>query len=235
MKQQDSQSLKAMFCLIVSVAFLSAGCGSVDKSDPREVAKAFLMCQFEQNRPSDYDPNRGLICGHEYCDLHDQIRDVGADVFARAYSDMCKDYNRFWRHTPKSGQEKFFDEVLYMDFYRSKEDQFSVTYPTRLVVSFGVRASRGWEDRLTLERKGNEWVVVRLGAVDESVEMDRLIHRNQLESANENLRRKIDELRLKQNEFKTDPVFGELEARRKGLVRADETVFDFGISDENRR
>ena len=239
MTQRDSKSSNVTIRLIVAVAFLSVGCGSVDKSDPGEVAKAFLMCQFEMNRPSDYDPSRGLICGHEYSDLHDQIRDVGSNEFAHAYTRMCQDYNRFWRRTPKSGQKQFFDEIVYMDFHRSKEDQFSVTYPTRIIVSFGERTHRGFEgieETLTLERRGKEWVVVRLGAVDEIVEIDpevRLIR--QLKSDNENLEKEVNEFRHKQNAFKTDPDVIELEARRAGLLRAGETVFDFGTSDKDRR
>lgn len=51
----------------------------------------------------------------------------------------------------------------------------------------------------------------------------------ELERTNAALQAQIAELRRRQAEFRADPGYVELEARRNGLTRADETVFDFSV------
>lgn len=46
-------------------------------------------------------------------------------------------------------------------------------------------------------------------------------------SDNEHLRKKISEFKQKQNDFQNDPEYIELVARRQGLVKRSEVVFDF--------
>lgn len=50
-----------------------------------------------------------------------------------------------------------------------------------------------------------------------------------LQKTNEILRAEIAELRRRQSDFKTDGSYVELEARRIGLTRSNETVFDFSV------
>ena len=50
-----------------------------------------------------------------------------------------------------------------------------------------------------------------------------------LERTNAMLQAQIAELRRRQNDFRTDENYVELEARRKGLTRDNETVFDFSV------
>lgn len=50
-----------------------------------------------------------------------------------------------------------------------------------------------------------------------------------LERTNAMLQAQIAELRRRQNDFRTDDEYVELEARRNGLTRATETVFDFSV------
>ena len=45
---------------------------------------------------------------------------------------------------------------------------------------------------------------------------------------NDELERRIAELRRSQNDFETNPEYVELVARREGRVKPGETVFDFG-------
>lgn len=54
-----------------------------------------------------------------------------------------------------------------------------------------------------------------------------------LERTNAMLQAQIAELRRRQNDFRTDEEYVELEARRNGLTRPNETVFDFSV--EGRR
>ena len=51
-----------------------------------------------------------------------------------------------------------------------------------------------------------------------------------LQRTNEVLEAEIAELRRKQDDFRTNPDYVELEARRNGLSRQGETVFDFSVS-----
>lgn len=50
-----------------------------------------------------------------------------------------------------------------------------------------------------------------------------------LQKTNALLQARIAELRRRQADFRTDEEYVELEARRNGLTRADETVFDFSV------
>ena len=50
-----------------------------------------------------------------------------------------------------------------------------------------------------------------------------------LQKTNETLQAEIAELRRKQDDFRTNPDYVELEARRNGLTRQGETVFDFSV------
>ncbi|MBQ9726207.1 MAG: septum formation initiator family protein [Kiritimatiellae bacterium] len=52
---------------------------------------------------------------------------------------------------------------------------------------------------------------------------------DELEKTNAVLQARLAELRRRQADFRTDPDYVELEARRSGLTRADETVFDFSV------
>ena len=52
---------------------------------------------------------------------------------------------------------------------------------------------------------------------------------DELQKTNEVLRARIAELQRRQSDFKTDPACVELEARRMGLSRANEKVFDFSF------
>ena len=51
-----------------------------------------------------------------------------------------------------------------------------------------------------------------------------------LERTNAMLQAQIAELRRRQNDFQTDPEYVELEARRNGLSRSSETVFDYSVN-----
>ena len=52
--------------------------------------------------------------------------------------------------------------------------------------------------------------------------------RKRIQAENNEIERRIDELRRRQNEFETDPEYIELVARRENRVRPGEVVFDFG-------
>ena len=52
-----------------------------------------------------------------------------------------------------------------------------------------------------------------------------------LKAENDEVERRIAELRRKQHEFDTDPEYVELTARKEGRVKGNETVFDFGGGD----
>ncbi|MBQ3809659.1 MAG: septum formation initiator family protein [Kiritimatiellae bacterium] len=51
----------------------------------------------------------------------------------------------------------------------------------------------------------------------------------ELQKTNAVLEAQIAELRRRQNDFRTDEAYVELEARRNGLSRPNETVFDFSV------
>lgn len=52
---------------------------------------------------------------------------------------------------------------------------------------------------------------------------------DELQRTNDVLRAQIAELQRRQSDFKTDPSYVELEARRMGLSRDNEKVFDFSV------
>ena len=62
--------------------------------------------------------------------------------------------------------------------------------------------------------------------IDEHARRSR--ERKALQTENDEIERRIGELRRKQNEFETDPEYVELVARRENRVRPGEIVFDFG-------
>lgn len=51
--------------------------------------------------------------------------------------------------------------------------------------------------------------------------------RDALRAENARLEAQVADLRRKQEAFRTNPEYVEIVARREGLARADETVFDF--------
>ena len=55
-----------------------------------------------------------------------------------------------------------------------------------------------------------------------------------LRAENDELERRVAELRRKQNEFETNPEYVELTARRENRTKSGETVFDFGESSPDR-
>ena len=63
---------------------------------------------------------------------------------------------------------------------------------------------------------------------------DRAKERDGLRAENDELERRIAELRRKQNEFETNPEYVELTARRENRTKSGETVFDFGESSPDR-
>ena len=52
---------------------------------------------------------------------------------------------------------------------------------------------------------------------------------DELQKTNALLQAEIAELRRRADDFRTDPEYVELEARRSGLARQNETVFDFSV------
>ena len=52
--------------------------------------------------------------------------------------------------------------------------------------------------------------------------------RDALRTDNDEIERRIAELRRRRAEFENNPEYVELEARREGKVKPGETVFDFG-------
>ena len=52
--------------------------------------------------------------------------------------------------------------------------------------------------------------------------------RRALREENDEIERRIAELRRQQNDFETNPEYVELVARRENRVKSNETVFDFG-------
>ena len=54
------------------------------------------------------------------------------------------------------------------------------------------------------------------------------------QKTNAMLEAQIAELRRRQNDFRTDEQYVELEARRAGLTRPNETVFDFSVGGNGR-
>ena len=61
---------------------------------------------------------------------------------------------------------------------------------------------------------------------DERAERTR--ERDGLRAENDELERRVAELRRRQNEFETNPEYVELTARRENRTKSGETVFDFG-------
>ena len=57
---------------------------------------------------------------------------------------------------------------------------------------------------------------------------ERARERDRIRAENDELERRIAELRRSQNDFETNPEYVELVARREGRVKPGETVFDFG-------
>lgn len=51
--------------------------------------------------------------------------------------------------------------------------------------------------------------------------------RAEIEQENRDIEARTKELRIKQEQFRTDPAFVERTARETGMVRPDETVFKF--------
>ena len=57
---------------------------------------------------------------------------------------------------------------------------------------------------------------------------ERTRERDGLRAENDELERRVAELRRRQNEFETNPEYVELTARRENRTKSGETVFDFG-------
>ena len=57
---------------------------------------------------------------------------------------------------------------------------------------------------------------------------ERTRERDGLRAENDELERRVAELRRRQNEFETNPEYVELTARRENRTKSGETVLDFG-------
>ncbi len=68
------------------------------------------------------------------------------------------------------------------------------------------------------------------------VEQRQLAHeRATLQRENDRISRDIAEFRRRQTDFQNDPEYSELEARREGLLRRNEIIFDFSEPSPRRR